>query len=128
MARASPNGVPSKELPEGWEAWPGVNEAARQLSTNYKVVNRLVTEGAIQRIDNVPDGRPRLNPDDVKAFIGSDLLSPVDSRPGLTPEDFKAGNELVKLVQTHHAQMVPLLVDGYKAMLSTAQEQLEAAT
>ncbi len=127
MAKPPTANGAAKDLPEGWESWPGVNEATRQLGTNYKVLSRLVAEGAIQRIDGAPDGRPRLNPEDVKALMGSELLSTIDARPGLTPEDFKAGNELVKLVHTHHAQMVPLLVDGYKAMLSTAQEQLEAA-
>lgn len=111
------------ELPDGWNTWLGINAAAKLLDTNHSAVSRLVRDGAVKRIVG-PDGVPRYSPEDLEAARG--VFETPAEKAGLTHEEFKAGNELVKQVLSHHAIMVPLLSSGYQAMIGAAEGRLGA--
>lgn len=102
--------------------WLGMREATELIGCNYTQIRKFVVEGTIRKAVDL-DGRVRYNPDDCRE--AAEIYEPEEKQVnGLTPEDFKAGNELVKQVHSHHATMVPLLVDGFQAALQAAEARV----
>lgn len=133
VAETKSNGLKDKRaaLPEGWQTWPGIAQVRAECGATYSQIKKAARDGVI---DTVPgyltiDGKPRYNPAQVAAI--GEYIEEVEeeaekreSRGNLTHEEFATGADLVKQVHRHHENMVPLLVDGWRAMVTAGEQRI----
>lgn len=116
----------SETLPEGWNQWPGINDAARRLSVPHTRIKSWASEGALKWCMD-PDGRPRYDPkglEELSAYLETGVEK--QASPGISHDEFRAGTELVKQVLGHQERMVPLLASAMRDLNEGAKLQRDA--
>jgi len=130
MAKTSTNGA-SEHLPSGWESWPTMLDATKELSVHHTVIRRFVADGMLKQIVD-PEGRKRFAPADIvslKAYAADlpddEKQPPIRAVGGITHEEFAGATSLVKQVYAHHQTMIPLLVNAWAEVMRVGREQSE---
>lgn len=121
---------PSETLPEGWQEWPTLSEAANLIGMPRKKLSEFVKLGVVKKIVGPKGalGGYRLNPDDLRRLEEQvDEEDDTAQRAAPTRDDVnKAAVDGMKLAQEHARALVTLFENPYQHVLKTLREENES--
>lgn len=115
-------------LPEGWEDWPTLAQAAPLIGLTSAKLSQLVKLGAIKKYA-APNskgsalGSYRFNPDDLERLEETLADEAEQAAAPTTADTVRASNDGAKQAQAHAERLVTLFEEPYKFVLTALREE-----
>ena len=122
------NGAAIAALPEGWEDWPTLAQAAPLIGLTSAKLSQYVKIGAIRKYA-APNskgsalGSYRFNPDDLERLEESLSDDAEKAEAPTTADTVRAANDGMKQAQAHAERLVTLFETPFNTVLKVLQEE-----
>lgn len=122
------NGFPTEHLPDGWQDWPTLREAANLIGMTSVRLSSYAKVGAIKKYvaPNAKGsliGSYRFDPADLEALSNSLADEEEAEKVPTTADTVRASVEGLKQSQAHAERFVTLFEEPYKFVLTTLREE-----
>lgn len=122
------NGAAVAALPEGWEEWPTLAQAAPLIGLTTTKLSQYVRIGAIRKYA-APNskgsalGSYRFNPDDLERLEESLSDEAEQAQAPTTADTVRAANDGMKQAQAHAERLVTLFEAPFNSVLKALQDE-----
>lgn len=127
-SEVKPKGTNGAALPEGWEDWPTLAQAAPLIGLTSAKLSQLVKLGAIKKYA-APNskgsklGSYRFDPDDLERLEETLADEAEKETVPTTADTIRASNDGMKQAQAHAERLITLFEGPYQSVLAALKEE-----